>query len=99
MGQELKSLPDNLFWDIDPETLDYEKNARFIIQRVIQRGSLKDWSVIKAYYGLEFIKSEILQMRHLDPLTLNFFSTYFGIDKKNFRCYIIQQSIPKHYNY
>lgn len=99
MGQELASLPDSIFWDIDPKTLDYEKHARFIIQRVIQKGSLKDWATIKSYYGLEFIKGEILLMRHLDPKTLNFFSTYFGIDKENFRCYIMQESVPEHYKY
>jgi len=81
------NLPNHLFWDIDLKSLDYKSNARFVIQRVIQKGSIDDWKMIKAFYGLEFIKKEILQMRDLDPLTLNFFSTYFGINKKDFRCY------------
>ena len=38
-------------------------------------------------------------MRHLDPKILNFFSVYFDINKSNFRCFTIQQSIPKHFNY
>lgn len=33
------TLPSYLFWDIDLNSLDYAKNARFIIQRVIQKGS------------------------------------------------------------
>jgi len=93
------TLPNHLFWDTDLKSLDFKNNARFVIQRVIQKGSINDWRTIKAFYGLEFIKKEIIQIRDLDPLTLNFFSTYFNIDKKDFRCYIMQQSIPKHYNY
>jgi len=92
-------LPDNLFWDINIDKLDFQTHARFIIQRVIQRGVLDDWKTIKNFYGLEFIKNEILLMRDLDPKTLNFFSTYFNINKNNFRCFTIQQSIPKHFNY
>ena len=93
------TLPNYLFWDIDLNSLDFIKNARFIIHRVIQKGSIKDWITIKQFYGLDFIKDEILLIRDLDSKTLNFFSTYFGINKTNFRCFTIQQSIPKHFNY
>lgn len=93
------SLPSYLFWDIDLQSLDFHKNARFVIQRVIQRGSIEDWISIKAFYGLDFIKNEILLMRDLDSKTLNFFSTYFDIPKNNFRCSTIQQSTPRHFNY
>ncbi len=92
-------LPRHLFWDINYSSLDTETHARFIIQRVIQRGSIQDWTDIKEFYGLEFIKREILLIRTLDPKTLNFFSTYFGISKEKFRCYTTQQSTPQHYNY
>lgn len=93
------TLPNYLFWDIDLNSLDYSKNARFIIQRVIQKGSLKEWKIIKDYYGIDFIKNEILMIRDLDSKTLNFFSTYFGLNKKTFRCFTTQQSIPKHFNF
>jgi len=93
------TLPNYLFWDIDLNSLDFNKNARFVIQRVIQKGSINNWETIKAFYGLEIIKNEILKIRDLDPLTLNFFSIYFGIQKKDFRCFTMQQSIPKLYNY
>lgn len=93
------TLPNYLFWDIDLNSLDFIKNARFIIHRIIQKGSIKDWITIKQFYGLDFIKDEILLIRDLDSKTLNFFSTYFDINKTNFRCFTIQQSIPKHFNY
>ena len=92
-------LPHHLFWDIDPNSLDTKKHARFIIQRVIQRGTLEDWNHIKECYGLDLIKREILLMRTLDPKTLNFFSIYFDTSKENFRCFSTQQSTPQHFDY
>jgi len=93
------NLPNYLFWDIDLNSLDFKKNTRFVIQRVIQKGSLREWSTIKEFYGIKLIKQEILMIRDLDLKTLNFFSTYFGIDKNKFRCSSIQQSTHKHFNY
>ena len=82
--------PNKIFWDIDLAQLDEVKNARFITERVITRGTLEDWMELKRIYGLEKIKNEILSIRTLDPKTLNFFSSYFNIDKKRFRCYSTQ---------
>ncbi len=93
------TLPPYLFWDTDLSTLDFQEHARFVIQRVIQKGSINDWITIKRFYGLPLIKQEILQMRTLDTKTLHFFSVYFNIPKSKFRCYITQQSTPKHYSY
>ncbi len=88
-----------LFWDTDINQLDYDKHARHIIGRVLMRGMLSDWFEIKQYYGIERIKEEVLKIRYLDKLTLNFCSTYFKIPKKQFRCYNTEPSIRQLWNY
>ena len=60
------NLSKSLFWDTNIQSIDYEKNARSIVERVITRGSLGDWSEIKAHYGLDRIKSEVVKIRWLD---------------------------------
>jgi len=60
---------------------------------------LNDWRELKAYYGLERIKEEVLIMRYLDQKTLNFCSIYFNISKTDFRCYNIPQSTRELWNY
>ena len=30
------------FWDVDPETIDDRAHCRYVIQRVLERGSLED---------------------------------------------------------
>jgi hypothetical protein len=89
----------SLFWDTEFEQIDYERNAPYIIGRVLMRGNLQDWYDLKELYGLEKIKREAMQIRYLDKKTLNFCSTYFDIPKEQFRCYTIMQSIQAPWNY
>jgi hypothetical protein len=93
------NLSKTLFWDTDPTKIDYEKNARHIIERVVQRGDLNDWFEIKKYYGLDRIKSEVTQIRYLDKVTLNFCCKYFQLSKEQFKCYTTEQSIQKLWNF
>jgi hypothetical protein len=87
-------LNSTLFWDIDIATLDYELHSRLIVERVLTRGNLTDWFELLGYYGLEKIKSEALQIRYLDDLTLHFCSLIFGVPKNQFRCYTQNPFIP-----
>ena len=92
-------LPPILFWDIDPDKLDCDAKARYVIGRVVMYGTLTDWKAILAYYGPERIRGEMLLERYLDKKTLNYLSFYFDVPKTEFRCYTLQQSIPKHWDY
>ena len=92
-------LKKSLFWDIDYNTLDYEKNARFIIARVMMRGNLNDFFELKKYYGLDKIKQEVVKVKYLDKLTFNFCQVLFKLNKEDFRCYNTRQSIQEHWNY
>lgn len=92
-------LPSILFWDIAPDKLDYNAKARYVISRVVMYGSLADWKAILAYYGAERIRDEMFQERYLDKKSLNYLSFYFEVPKTEFRCYTLQQSTPKHWDY
>ena len=89
----------NLFWDIDASTLDLSKNKRFIIQRVLELGTLNDWSILKELYGTYTIGREMQKARSLDPVSLSFISMISGIKKEKFRCYTSKPSTPQHWNF
>lgn len=93
------NLSKTLFWDTDINKLDYEKHARHIIERVLMCGMLSDWFEIKKYYGIKRIKDEVVRVRYLDKITLNFCSSYFKLSKEQFRCYNTEPSIRKLWNY
>ncbi len=89
----------SLFWDIKISEIDWEENAKFVINRILMRGGLEDWYALKEMYGLEKIKEASLSARYLDKYTLSFCSVYFNVPKEKFRCYDTKQSIQKHWNY
>lgn len=92
-------LSTSLFWDTDINKLSETKHKGFIIQRVCMLGKWNDWLLLKEYYGIDKIKTELLQARYLDQKTLNYFSLILDIPKDKFRCYLLQQSAPGHWNY
>ena len=81
-----KLLQSTLFWDTIPEHIDPDRNVRFIIERVISRGSLKDWKNILAFYGNNRIQKEVVGIRSLDSKSLSYLSVFFNIDESKFRC-------------
>jgi len=46
----------NLLWDLDPETIDFARNKRLIIERVFTLGDFDDVKQIIRYYGLGTVK-------------------------------------------
>lgn len=87
-----------LFWDVDPQTFDIDRNAAWIIQRVLEYGSMKDWMIIEKYFGLDKIIAYSLNFRTLDPVALSFLCFLSGKKKEDFRCYRIAQSNPTPWN-
>lgn len=92
-------LNPHLFWDCDYSKIDFEKNYGFVVERVLERGSLDDWFAIKKYYGMEKIKQAVLNARYLSQKALAFCSTIFDIPKEKFRCYKLMSSSPERWIY
>jgi hypothetical protein len=88
-----------LFRDVDETKLNYEKHAGQIIPRVFMRGKIEDMREVLKYYGREKVKQTLLQTRYLDKLTLSFVAGIFSLNKEDFRCYKLSQSIPQLWNY
>lgn len=52
-----------LFWDVDPEKIDYEKNQSFVIQRVFERGNEIEIKEIIRFYGVDACIATIKKAR------------------------------------
>ena len=88
----MDSLSAHLFWDCDPATIDPESHAPFLIARVLGRGSLDDWRVLKELYGVDRLRREVTRLPPLDRRTLGFCCTYFDLPKSAFRCFTKNES-------
>jgi hypothetical protein len=92
-------LRKEIFWDVEYDSIDYEKHSRFVIGRVVMRGNLRDWKNLMDFYGIDRIKSEVVNIRYLDKKTLSYLSSVFNIKKEQFRCYNTEPSIKALWNY
>jgi hypothetical protein len=93
--QNKPDLSSQAFWDVDMGKIDYEKNARFVVEKVIDRGTLKDFKNLREFYGDERMKREVINARWLGDREINFCCVIFGLNPKDFKCYIKKQSNPK----
>jgi len=80
-------LNKSIFWDIDLEKIDLQSQKRFIISRILERGTWPDFKMLINFYGKDTVKKEVMQARYLDKKTLRFCSFYFDTAEENFRCF------------
>ncbi len=92
------NLSRTAFWDVDMKSLDYETNARFVIEKVMNYGLWDDIVEVLRYYGHERVKAEVTQAVYLKKKTLSFCCTIFDLTPDQFRCYRRQQSNPLPWN-
>lgn len=83
----LPQFSEYLFWDIDKSKLDYQRDAKYVIDRIVLKGKLDDWFSLLEYYGAEKIQEVTTETRYLDKYSLSYLSVFFNIAKENFRCY------------
>lgn len=91
-------IREQLFWDIDTENFDFEKNKTLIIERVLNYGTISEFKAVLNYYGFDIIRQELKKVGYLEPKTLEFVTSFFNIDKKMLRCYTKKQSNQAHWN-
>ncbi|MEI8174782.1 MAG: hypothetical protein WCG28_02420 [bacterium] len=58
-----------LFWDTDPNKIDTEKNAEYIIERILDLGHDDEVAWVKKFYDKSLIKKVIENPRRLMPET------------------------------
>ena len=92
-------LTRSIFWDTRYESIDWDKHAAYVIDKVLHYGTLGDWKNILAYYGRDKIKQVVLDLRYMDKRALSFCSVYFHTPKEQFRCFNTEPSIRKQWNY
>ena len=86
MNDFVHSLSPRLFWDVDSNEIDEQAHCRFIIQRVLERGTLDDIKKTISHYTLPFMIAQAQQIRSLDPVTLAFAACLGNVKEETFRC-------------
>lgn len=93
-----QQFSDHLFWDVYRDEIDMDTHDVFVVQRVLEYGTMSDWYLLLDYYGLAHIVAVCKSLRTLDPVCLSFISGISGTPKELFRCYHTRQSMSTPWN-
>lgn len=66
-----------LFWDTDPKSIDLKKNARYIIERVLEIGGLDALQWVQRLYPTRRIVETLEISRKITPKSKNFWTIWF----------------------
>jgi hypothetical protein len=101
MQDEIKirpEVPKRLFWEYDYDRIDWQKESVGIIERVIERGTRKDWENLIAFYGKDRVVASLIgEINYLRDDVITEACNYFGLQPENLKCYIRKRSRPTHW--
>jgi hypothetical protein len=92
-------LDKRIFWDILFEELDFDRQAKFIIERVFERGDVDDIRQCRRFYPEALVEKTLLNAKYLPKLRLHLASAIIGKPVQQFRCYTLMQSNQAHLPY
>lgn len=93
-GDPPLGLPKWLFWDSDPASLDIEKHAAQIVERVVECGGLEDWKIVLRHYGDDRVRKIVTGLRCLSPRSVSFCCVALKLRQSDFRCCIARPFPP-----
>jgi len=98
----MKPIPEfhrRIFWDVDFDALDYDKDASFIITRVFDRGDVPDIRNCRRYYSDEKITEVLLNTKFLSEVRTYLAAAVIDRPLSDFRCFRLRQLNPELFPY
>lgn len=69
--QNVMKMRQTLFWDTNPDKIDTDKNAQYIIERVLDFGNDSEVKWLYHFYDTSLLKNVVAKSRSLMPRTKN----------------------------
>ncbi len=98
-SQVKPNISKRVFWDIDFDSLDFEKDRFYVIDKVMNFGLWDDFVEIMKFYGKDIVKQEIIKSPYLKKDVFNFLCFYLDLKPSDFKCYKHRQFQEPHWNF
>ena len=89
----------HLFWDVHVDSVDLDQNRSWMVQRVLEKGFLGDWELLKRCYSREELRAAVSSLRSLEKKAASFACAVLDLDPTQLRCYKTSQSPATLWNY
>jgi hypothetical protein len=67
-------LRQSLFWDVDPKTIDFKKNANYVIERILDFGKDEEVKWMWEFYDKDQLREVVNNSRSIRKDTKNLWS-------------------------
>lgn len=67
-------LRQSLFWDVDPKTIDFKKNANYVIERILDFGKDEEVKWMWEFYDKDLLREVVNNSRSIRKDTRNLWS-------------------------
>lgn len=86
--KDLYSVSPTLLWEYDLSDFDWWKSRKIVVQRILERGWLKDfYAAFNIYGGIKGFREIVKDVPYLSPRDINFVCIAFNLKKEELRCY------------
>jgi len=92
-------LSKQAFWDVDMDSIDYEKHARYVMEKVINGGTTDDFISVRNFYGDNRIRKEIIHTKEFGPKEVSFCCLIFKLTQKDFKFPANKPAYPEPWDY
>ena len=75
-----------LFWDVDPKTIDKNKHSQYIIERILEMGRKEEIKWLLQNFDKKTIKETLMKRKGFTVKTANFWRLFFNIPKNKILC-------------
>ena len=62
----------HLLWEYNLDVFNYKRSSKIVIERIIERGNLKEWKEMLRFYGRETVLEVARKSKQLDKKEKNF---------------------------
>ncbi|MBS1558416.1 MAG: hypothetical protein JST69_06775 [Bacteroidetes bacterium] len=76
-----------LFWEYDPDQFDFTEQAALVVERVMERGSCKDFYAMFNLYGTEKVLALTKDIPSMSQREMEFIKNVFGIPYEELAAY------------
>jgi hypothetical protein len=83
-----------LFWDSNPELIDFERDKNKVIRRVFDMGRIEDVVEVLWFYKKEDIVHALLTASYLPQNAIWLASALYQLKHEDFKCYTTKQYHP-----
>ncbi len=93
-GKEQPRFSAYLFWDSDPEKIDFERDKNKVIRRVFDLGMVEDVAEALYFYKREDLISALKTASYLPHNAILLTTALFNLKPEDLKCYTSKQYHP-----